>query len=241
MTAGTLYGIGVGPGDPQWITVQAAEVLARCRCVYAPRARDAAESVALEIAARYLKPDAAIHELTFPMSADRDVLRRSWQEAAGRVHRTLAAGEDCCFLTLGDTLLYSTYIYLVRELQAIDPAAKIVTVPGVAAFSAAAALAGFPVGEGKQIVTIVPASDDLAPFRRALDAGGTVVLMKIGRRLQQALDELERRGLSDRAVWVSRAGMPQQRIESDLGRLRAAPDETGYLSILLVQTEADNP
>ena len=128
-----------------------------------PAARDAAESVALEIAARYLKPDAAIHELTFPMSADADVLRRSWQEAAGRVHRTLAAGEDCCFLTLGDTLLYSTYIYLVRELQAIDPAAKIVTVPGVAAFSAAAALAGFPIGEGKQIVTIVPASDDLDP------------------------------------------------------------------------------
>ena len=65
--------------------------------------------------------------------------------------------------------------------------------------------------------------------------------MKIGRRLQQALDELDRRGLTDRAVWVSHAGMPQQRIETDLGRLRAAPDETGYLSILLVQTEADNP
>ena len=65
--------------------------------------------------------------------------------------------------------------------------------------------------------------------------------MKIGRRLQQALDELERRGLTDRAVWVSRAGMPQQRIETDLRRLQAAPDETGYLSILLVQTEADNP
>ena len=117
-------------------------MLARVPLRLCPAGRDAAESVALEIAARYLKPDAAIHELTFPMSADGTCCGGvGARRPAGSIAR-LAAGEDCCFLTLGDTLLYSTYIYLVRELQAIDPAAKIVTVPGVAAFSAAAALAG---------------------------------------------------------------------------------------------------
>ncbi len=235
MTAATLYGIGIGPGDPEWITVQAARILAACRCVYAPRSAAAADSVALEIARRYLKPDAVVHELTFPMTADAAVLRASWQAAARQVQETLSAGEDCCFLTLGDPLLYSTYIYLLRELRALDGAVRIVTVPGITALSAAAALTNFPLGQGKELVTIVPAADDLDQFASALDRGGTVVLLKIGRRLQKVLDELERRGLTDRAVLVSHAGMAQQRIETDLGRLRSAPDETGYLCVLLVQ------
>ena len=204
-----------------------------------PRSRLSSDSVALEIARRYLRPDCIVHELTFPMTADKSVLQRSWQQAAREVGQTLAAGEDCCFITLGDPLLYSTYIYLLRELLAILPEARIVTVPGVTAPSAAAALTNFPLGQGEQIVTIVPAADDMASFANALDAGGTVVLMKIGRRLERVLDELERRGLIDRAVLVSRAGMADQRVETDLRRLRGTPEETAYLSILLVQTEPE--
>jgi precorrin-2/cobalt-factor-2 C20-methyltransferase len=240
MTTGTLYGIGVGPGDPEWMTLKAVRVLGECRHVYAPRSRAAADSVALDIARRYLRPDAVVHELTFPMTADAAVLRKSWRDAALDVQQTLAAGEDCCFITLGDTLLYSTYIYLLRELRALDPEAKIVTVPGVTAMSAAAALTNFPIGQGKQLVTIVPASDDMSQFTGALERGGTVVLMKVGRRLQELLDQLDRRGLTDRTVFVSHAGMEQQHVETDLRRLRAMPEETGYLSLLLVQTDADN-
>ena len=102
-------------------------------------------------------------------------------------------------------------------------------------------MTNFPVGQGQGLVTLVPAADDLEPFRSALDRGGTVVLMKIGRRLQRVLEELERRGLTDRAVLVSHAGMASQRIETDLRRLRAAPEETGYLSVILVQTESTDP
>jgi precorrin-2/cobalt-factor-2 C20-methyltransferase len=107
-------------------------------------------------------------------------------------------------------------------------------VPGVTAFSGAAALAGFPIGTGRQTVTIVPASDDLADFAAALDRGGTVVLMKIGDRLERVLDELERRRLLDRAVLVARAGLAGQRVETDLRTLRGGDAKTGYLSILLV-------
>ncbi len=159
--------------------------------------------------------------------------------AAREVYELLRRGEDCCFLTLGDALLYSTYIYLLRELQAIDPAIPVVTVPGITAFSAAAALANRPVGEGKQLVTIVPASDDLEQFIAALDRGGTVVLMKVGQRLQKVLDELETRNLLDQTVFVSHAGMSQQRVETDLRRLRGLSDQAGYLSILIVP--ADRP
>ena len=172
MTTGTLYGIGVGPGDPEWITVKAVRIMAECRCVFAPRSAPDAESVALGIARRWLRSDAVVHEMDFPMTAAESALHESWLSAARQVHETLSAGEDCCFLTLGDPLLYSTYVYLLRELQAVDPRVRIVTVPGITAPSAAAALTNFPVGQGKELVTIVPAADDLQQFRRPWSGAG---------------------------------------------------------------------
>jgi precorrin-2/cobalt-factor-2 C20-methyltransferase len=237
MTMGTLYGIGVGPGDPEWMTVKAARILSTCRHVCVPRSDLATESVALEIARVYLRPDVIVHEQSFPMTADASQLQRHWQEAAREVHAMVSGGEDCCFLTLGDALLYSTYIYLLRELQMMEPAVPIVTVPGITAFSAAAALANRPVGEGKQCVTIVPASDDFSQFTEALDRGGAVVLMKVGRRLDRVLDALETRNRLDQAVFVSHAGMPQQHVETDLRRLRGLSEKAGYLSIVIIQAD----
>lgn len=235
MPRGTLYGIGVGPGDPEWITVKAARILAQCVHVCVPRSRAANESVALDIARTYLRTDAVVHELSFPMTADEAVLQQSWQQAAATVLGILDTGADCCFLTLGDALLYSTYIYLLRELRVLCPEVAVVTVPGITAFSAAAALTNFPVGQKKQPVTIVPAADDLTPFAAALDRGGTVILMKVGGRLQTVLEVLEARGLLQQAIFVSHAGMAEQRVETDLRRLRGAAEDVGYLSIILVQ------
>lgn len=241
MSMGTLYGIGVGPGDPELLTVKAARLLGRCRHVVVPRSRQAADSVALDIARPHLRPDAQVHEMVFPMSSDAELLRRSWQAAARQVLDVLQTGEDCCFLTLGDALLYSTYIYLLRELRALAADVKVQTIPGITAFSAAAALASFPIGEAKGLVTIVPAADDMTQLQQALDRGGTVVLMKIGKRLTAILDELESRGLLGSGVFVSRATMPDQHIETDLSKLRGAPEDFGYLSILIVHASGQAP
>ena len=173
------------------------------------------------------------------MITDRKELARRWEESAGQVAAVLQAGEDACFLTLGDPLLYSTYIYLLRALRKILPGAPAVTVPGVTAFSAAAALTDFPIGESKELVTIVPTADDPQALEAALDRGGTVVLMKIGKRLGKILDLLEKKKLTDRAVFVSRVGHPEQRLEMDLRKLRAEGPEAGYLSIILVHAGKD--
>ena len=141
MKLGTLYGLGVGPGDPEWIAVKAVRILAACRHVFVPKARGEGESVALDIARSYLRPDAVVHELTFPMSKDQGVLAESWRQAAEQVCGRLRQGEDAAFLTLGDPLLYSTYIYLLRAVRELQPEINVVTVPGITAISAAAALA----------------------------------------------------------------------------------------------------
>ena len=234
MRSGTLYGIGIGPGDPELITLKGARLIGGCRNLFVPKARTASESVALTIARPLVGPEAKIEELLFPMTADREELSTKWDEAAARVAAILAAGEDACFLTLGDPLLYSTYIYLLRALRKRLPDLAAVTVPGITAFGAAAALAEFPVGEGREPVTICPAADDLTAVRRALSQGGTVVLMKIGKRLPEVLDLLDTEGLLDKSVFVSRATMEGERIETDLRRLKAEGPEAGYLSIILV-------
>ena len=234
MTAGTFYGIGVGPGDPELLTVKAAAVLGRCRHVFVPKAKISADSVALEIAKRYLGKDAAVHELLFPMLTDREALSRHWAEAAAQIAPVLRAGENACFLTLGDPLLYSTYSYLLREVKRLLPSVNAVTVPGITSFCAAAALTQFPVGEGKTPVTIVPTADDLESVHRAVKTGGTVVLMKIGGRLQEILNLLEQEGLMDNAVFVARAGQQGQQIETDLRKLKHADAQAGYLSVILV-------
>jgi precorrin-2/cobalt-factor-2 C20-methyltransferase len=177
MKNGTLYGVGVGPGDPGLITVKGRDVIGACRHVFAPKARIKAESLALQIAGRYASAGAHIHEVVFPMVEDESVLERHWNECAAEIVALLAAGDDVCFLTLGDTLLYSTHIYLVRAVKALAPAAAVVNVPGVNAYSAAAALTGFPLGEGKRPLLVIPVSDDLDIVREAIDGERTVVLM----------------------------------------------------------------
>ncbi len=232
---GTLYGIGVGPGDPDLMTVKGARLLAECRHVFVPRGRRAAECLALNIARTHMDPRSVVHEVIFPMTSDPEELSKEWDDRVGPIAEILRQGTDACYLTLGDTLLYSTYIYMLRALRRRLPEANVVTIPGVTAFSAVAAASGFPLGRGRETITIVPGTDDLEDLRRALTAGGTTILMKIGRRLKSVLDLLDQEGALDRAVFVSRAGLENETVETDLRRLKEqTEDETGNLSVILV-------
>jgi precorrin-2/cobalt-factor-2 C20-methyltransferase len=239
MTAGTLFGIGIGPGDPDLITVKGAALLSCCRHVVVPKASRSSESVALSIVKKHLNPGATIHEVVFPMVTRKEILEEKWRESADRVAEILVTGEDVCFPTLGDTFLYSTYIYLVRSLRENHPEAPIVTVPGVNAFSAVAAAAGFPVGEGRQPVTIIPAADDFTELRGALTRGGTVVIMKVGKRLPTILELLEEYNALDTSVFAAHVGMENEHVETDLRKLRGAGEEVGYLSIILTRIETE--
>lgn len=238
MNLGVFYGIGVGPGDPDLLTIKGAKILASCPHVFVPTPKFGAASLALSIAKPHIHYDAVIHEILFPMTSDKAELSLRWQESARTVSDVLANGSDGCFLTLGDAFLYSTYIYLLRELRKLLPDLKVVTVPGVTAFSAAASMAEFPVGEAKETVVIVPTADDLREVERALTTGGTVILMKIGKRLPRILDCLRQAGALDRAVFVSRVGLEGEKIETDLTKLQGSEADMGYMSIILVRGRA---
>ena len=240
MKQGKLYGVGIGPGDPELITVKGAKIIAKCGHVFVPKSKVHTESLALQIAQSCIDKNARIHELIFPMTSDQTELNNRWSASAEQIIDVLNRGNDACFITLGDPLLYSTYVYLVRHLKAIKSDVEIITIPGIMALNAAASLTNFPLGEGKENVTIVPADDDLTSVKKALSSGGTVVLMKIGKRLSAILDILDETGVIDSAVFVSRAGQKEQQIETDLKMIKNADQKAGYMSIILVHTNKEN-
>jgi precorrin-2/cobalt-factor-2 C20-methyltransferase len=235
MMRGTLYGIGLGPGDPDLITVKGAEILGRCLHVFVPKSRDGHANAVLTVASKYLHPDAELHEIVFPLATEGSELNSSWEDAARRIAEVLETGEDACVITRGDILLYTPYTRVLRALRRRLPDLEPVTIPGISAFSAAASVTNFPLGRGKDPITIVPTADDLEAVRRAIAEGGTVVLLNIGRRLGGILDILENAGVIGRSVFVSHAGMSDQSVERDLRKLRGQDSEVQHLSTILIR------
>lgn len=232
---GTLYGIGVGPGDPELLTLKAVRVLQNSQCIYVPTSRLSTQDYVAEVVNHYANEQCEIQPVSFSLAASAEERQHHWQLTAADIVTRLRAGQDVAFVTLGDALLYSTYIYLIRAVQHTWVEAKIETVPGISAFSFAAALTNMPLGESLQPLTVIPSSNDLNQIKQLINDGGCVVLMKIGRHLQQIIDTIDQVDALHRSIFVSRAGLPDQRVETDLNQLRFAPEGTGNLAVIIVQ------
>ncbi|MGH8582946.1 MAG: precorrin-2 C(20)-methyltransferase, partial [Gammaproteobacteria bacterium] len=222
MTA-TLYGVGVGPGAPDLITLRAIDTIKRVPVLALPRGSDYGASKAWEIVKPTLGEIAGQKRLflTFPMSKDPERLRPAWERAFARIGAELDAGRDVAFLTEGDPSLYSTFIYLQDEARRRWPGVGIEVIPGVSSITAVPAVTGVPLADGQERIAILPGTyglQDLADILRRFD---TVVLMKIGPELPRIIAALEQAGRLDRAVYVSRATLREQRIVRDLRAIGA--------------------
>lgn len=224
---GVLYGVSVGPGDPELMTLKAVRCLEKCPVIAAPQTAGG-RMLALDIARGAVGLDGkTILPLRFAMSRDPEMLRASHEEAARAVKEYLDAGQDVAMLNLGDVSVYATFGYLQEILEA--EGYKTVRIPGVPSFCAAAARLGRSLTEMDLPVHIVPAGG--FPLEEALDLPGTKVLMKSGRALPQVLEALESRGLLESSAMVQNCGLPgEQAAES----LKDAPQSGSYFTTLLV-------
>lgn len=230
---GKFYGIGVGPGDPELLTVRGAKLIGSSKVIVAPKASSKSVSLARDIASRYIRPDAEVIEMVFPMARDLEAISKSHRECARRIASYLIGGLDVCYLTLGDPMIYSTYIYLLDELKKELPEVDAETVPGVSSFCAAAAEACYPLGRGGGKLAILPVKDNLSDLKTVLGLFETVVLMKVADKLPELVEILEEMGLAEGSVLVSRAGLPGGRIVKNLLSLKGADQAQGYLSVIL--------
>lgn len=231
---GKLYGIGIGPGDPKLLTLKAKEVLEKAEVVFVPKAGDDTTSWARPIVECSIKTPKAFRELTFPMTKDRTTLNRYWERAVRIIVKEIRKGKQVAFVTIGDPFIYSTYIYLLNILRRDFPKIEVETIPGISAFNAAAAACGLSLVEGNQRMAIVPVTENLQDLRQTLEKFDTVVLMKVGAKLQKIVSLLKELDLDGHAILVSRVGHRDERIISDLTSLRGK--KMGYLSVIIVKS-----
>lgn len=226
---GTLYGVSVGPGDPELMTLKAVRCIEQCPVLAAPQTA-AGRMLALDIAKGAVDVSGKIIlPLHFAMSRDSEVLKASHAAAADAVRAHLDAGRDVALLNLGDVSIYATYGYLEEILTAQGYAA--VRIAGVPSFCAAAARLGQSLTDGmEQPLTIAPGRH----VEQVLAAPGAKVLMKTGRRLPKTLDALRERGLLANSAMVCNCGLPDEAVFPALTDYDPAQD-AGYFATILVK------
>ena len=223
MNYGILYGVGVGPGAPDLITIRALNVLKQAQVLALPRSSDYGESMAWKILKPTLGeiPGQERIFLTFPMNKDPERLRPAWDAAFAAIGERLERGLSVAFATEGDPSLFSTFIYLRREAPLRWPGIRIEVVPGVSSIVAVPAVTGIPLADGQERIAILPASYGVEDLGQVLEMFDTVVLMKMGAEIPKVVEALERQGLVDRAVYVSKATMAEERIVRDIRTIQA--------------------
>lgn len=230
--AGKLYGIGVGPGDPELLTIKAVELLKRCDHIFTPIAKEGGASVAFDIARRFIPATTPVTRLLFPMLKDRQVLEQQWSENYRAMEAVVRAGRACVFITLGDSGTYSTFSVVMRYFKRFAPDLEIEVIPGITSYAYAAARAAMPLVEGNEIVSVVSANDSPARLERIIDSSDTVVFLKTYRQRERLLKMLADRGLGACCTYIQKCGLDGERVLCNLDGMAQSPE---YLSLVVLK------
>lgn len=242
MSAGKLWGVGIGPGDPELVTVKAARVIGEADVVAFHSARHG-KSISRGVAAPYMREGQIEEHLVYPVTTEtvdhpggyQGAMDEFYEAAAERLAVHLAAGRTVALLAAGDPLFYSSYMHMHKRLADRFDAEVI---PGVTSVSAASAALGKPLVEGEEILTILPGTLPQAELTRRLKETDAAAILKLGRTFPPVLQSLEDSGRLDEAHYVERASTTRQRVES---AAEVDPDGVPYFSIAIVPSPSNNP
>ncbi len=224
---GILYGVGVGPGDPELLTLKAVRILKECDVIAIPQ-ENKENCTAYQIARQAVPEldEKPYLPLPMPMTKEREQLAASHEAAAARTAEQLAAGRMVALITLGDATVYSTYLYIHERIKRMGFETRIIN--GIPSFCAAAARLDMPLVNGSQKLHILPASYQI---EEALDLPGVKVLMKSGRQMPKVKALLRGRGMEARMV--ENCGMEGERTYQSLEEI---PDQAGYFSLVIAES-----
>ena len=230
---GCLYGVGVGPGDPELVTLKAQRVLQRVPLVCVPQSDSSVDSFALSIAREFIDTERQeILRFAFPTD-DAEGAAEVWERAAATLAGRLQGGQDAAFITEGDPMLFSTFSYVLESIKANYPEIAVEIIPGVSSVMAAAARASVPLVTHGQRLAILPAVYGIDDLREAIANYDTIVLMKVNRVLLDALANLESLGLAGKGIYVRRATTAREQVVQDLRQLTA--EDLDYFSLLIIK------
>ncbi len=226
---GKLYGVGVGPGDPELLTLKALRLIKENEVIAVP-GKDIRASVAYQIVkGAYEDLDKkTLIPVAMPMTKDPQVLKANHDKAADQVEDYLREGKNVVFLTLGDTTVYSTYLYVHKRILERGYEAEIVS--GITSFCAVAARLNMGLVEADQPLHVIPATYKAQEMDEILKLPGTKVLMKTGKKMKQVKESIEKSG--QKAVMIENCGMPSEKIYRSAEEI---PEDSGYYSLIIVK------
>ncbi len=230
---GCLYGVGVGPGDPDLLTIKAQRLLQRVEVICFTQLDDGRESYALSVvrdSLNIVQPE--FISITVP-SDDSPVSEQTWRDAASRIGAHLEQGRDIAFITEGDPMLYSEFSHLLESVRSAFPDQPVEVLPGVSSIMAAAASSGTPLVTHGQRLAILPAVYGIDDLREAITNYDTIVLMEVNRTLLDALANLEKLGLAGKTIYVRRATTESEEVVQNIGNL--TEEDFDYFSLLIIK------
>lgn len=225
---GKLYGIGVGPGDPELLTLKAVRLIKECDVIAVP-GKQKEETVAYKIVKQAV-PEIAEKEcleVDMPMTKDKEKLAQSHKAAFEKVSQVLDAGKNIAFLTLGDPCVYSTYIYIHQRIQQAGYETEIVS--GIPSFCAVSARLNQGLVERSEMLHVIPSSYGI---EEGMKLSGTRVLMKAGKKMGQVKEELKK--MNVQASMIENCGMENEKIYHSMEEI---PEEAGYYSLIIVKEQ----
>ncbi|MBI4653860.1 MAG: precorrin-2 C(20)-methyltransferase [Nitrospirae bacterium] len=252
---GKLYVIGVGPGNPELLTLKALRILKEVSCICVPKSREEGSSFALSIVRKVIDIDGKeIIEAYFPMRKTRTQntenppippltkggeggfkdceLDTKWQETINAVYSRLDKGIDTAFITIGDPAIYSTFFYLHDRLLDLNPELNIEIIPGVSSINASASMAKIPLGLADERIAILPANY-MTDLKNALERFDTIVLMKVHKVFRNILNVLDETDLLNKAVYISKVGMEDERIIKNIRDVKE--EDLNYFSMVIIR------
>jgi precorrin-2/cobalt-factor-2 C20-methyltransferase len=238
MKSGKLYVIGVGPGDPELLTIKGVRILNEISCLCVPKGRQEGSSLALSIVKRVVNLEGKeIIEAHFPMKETRNPdhegeLDPKWDETVFTVSSRLSQGIDMAFITIGDPAIYSTFFYLYERLLGANQDLQVEIIPGVSSINASAARARISLGLADEKIALLPATY-VRNLREIFETFDTIVLMKVHRVFDKVLEILDELHLTANAIYVSKAGMEDEKIARDVTTLKE--EDLNYFSMVIVR------
>ncbi len=234
---GTLYGVSVGTGDPELITVKGQRLLQQIPVIAFPLGVNGKQGLAQKIIAPWITPQQKKLPLYFPYLQDEKQLNKAWQEAAETVWQYLHQGIDVAFACEGDVSFYSTFTYLAQTLSKNYPQVTIKTIPGVSSPMATASVLGLPLTLGSQNLAIIPALYNVAELDQVLSWADVIVLLKVSSVYTQVWQKLDSLDLLDHAFIVERATQAEEKIYQNLRHHQTL--NLSYFSVMIIYLKHD--
>lgn len=228
---GKLYGIGVGPGDPELMTLKAKRLIEECDIVVVPVKKEGEESVALNIARGAASvPEEKVRRILFTMNKDKAKREECRQAAAEAIMEYLDAGQSVAMPVLGDVGIYSTYSYVHKKL--IQAGYEVQMISGIPSFCAGASKANISIVEGNEGFGVIPSLKGIDQVKKAMGVFDNLVIMKVGSHVKEVYDILKAEGKEDNAIIISNVGMEGEYVGPLL------PDrEYGYFTTMIIKSE----